>query len=331
VRDYNLVFSVIPMPLSEFELIQKYFKRARGNGIVLGVGDDAAIIDCPTGMQQVITVDTLVEGTHFSIDADPESLGHKTLAVNLSDLAAMGATPAWITLALTLPAVDEDWLQAFSQGLLGLAQRWNVSLIGGDTTRGPLSITLQAGGWVKAGQALRRDGAGKGDLIYVTGCLGDAGLALMVEQQEYRPDPGYGDYLAQRLHRPEPRVNEGLALSGIASAAIDISDGLIADLGHILSASVMGATIHSDRIPHSAALQSYIDSTGDVTLAMLAGEDYELCVTVPESTQAEFEQRLPNACWIGVVEADAGLRCVDAQGDKIEYSRGGYDHFCETQ
>jgi thiamine-monophosphate kinase len=318
---------------SEFQLIERYFagRGALREDVVLGVGDDAALLRVPQGMDLAVAVDTMVEGVHFSPEADPESLGHKILAVNLSDLAAMGAEPAWATLALTLPKVDEAWLERFGRGLHTLAQRCRVALVGGDTTRGPLALTVQVHGFVPTGQAIRRGGARPGDLVYVTGCLGDAGLALLVLQEEVRLPGRDRTSVLERLDRPQPRLAQGLALRGLASAAIDVSDGLAADLGHILEASGVGATVQVQRLPVSAALKSVFDAAGGWALPLSAGDDYELCFSVPERRQAELEKAfrdLDVGCtWIGWVERDRGLRCVLDDGSMVVPAAPGYDHF----
>ncbi|MCB1820929.1 MAG: thiamine-phosphate kinase, partial [Candidatus Competibacteraceae bacterium] len=228
------------MPGSEFALIDRYFAAhdVRRPDVVLGIGDDCALLVPPSGQQLAVTMDTLIADVHFFAAADPEGIGHKALAVNLSDLAAMGATPAWATLALTLPQVDEKWLDAFCRGLFTLANRHEVQLVGGDTTHGPATvITLQAHGFVPPDRALRRDGARPGDHIYVTGTPGDAGLALAAAFGKATVTDQYADYLRLRLERPEPRIAQGLTLRGIANAVIDLSDGLAQDLGHILERS----------------------------------------------------------------------------------------------
>jgi thiamine-monophosphate kinase len=321
------------MPLSEFELIRRFFSAAaaRRPDVVLGIGDDAALVQVPEGMELAITVDTLVEGVHFLKETDPESLGHKAMAVNLSDLAALGAEPAWATLALTLPTADPHWLDQFSRGLLGLAQRFGVQLVGGDTTRGPLAITIQALGLVPRDQALRRAGARPGDLVYVTGTLGDAGLALLALQEELRLPQRDKAYALDQLNRPEPRIEEAIALRGLANAAIDISDGLAADLGHILEASGVGATLQVERLPLSPVVRSVLDAVGGWALPLTAGDDYELCFTVPAARQAEVEHRfagLKTGCtWIGMIERTRGLRCLLDDGTDIAPARGGYQHF----
>lgn len=319
------------MPLTEFDLIDRFFSRLTPDrkDVVLGVGDDCALLEVPQGRRLAVTIDTLVEGVHFVQGADPESLGHKALAVNLSDLAAMGAEPAWVTLALTLPSADADWLVRFAHGFGALAEANGVALVGGDTTRGPLSITVQAHGFVEPRRALRRSSARPGDLIYVTGTLGDAGLALLVQQGLFTR-PEHLDFLRRRLDRPEPRVTAGLALRGIASAAIDVSDGLTSDLRHILDASGCGGQIWLDRLPLSPALQDYVTETGDWSPALSAGDDYELCLTVPSEFQAEAEtvgQALDcGLTCIGMVEKTAGLRCLTDDG-RVTDVASGYDHF----
>ena len=323
------------MPLSEFELIDLFFRNlgpARDD-VLLGVGDDCALLSVPQGKRLAVTLDTLVEGRHFAPGTDPEDLGHKALAVNLSDLAAAGAEPAWVSLALTLPRADPLWLEGFARGFGALAARHGVALVGGDTTRGPLAVTVQAHGFVREGRMLRRDGARPGDLVYVTGTLGDAGLALLVEQGLYT-DPEHLAFLRSRLARPEPRVAAGRALVGLATAAIDVSDGLAADLGHILDASGCGAGLQLDRLPLSPALRDYVRETGDWGLALSAGDDYELCFAVPHERQREAEdigRRTDCAMsWIGTVEKTPGLRCLQPDGTTVE-AGSGYDHFAGTE
>ncbi len=319
------------MPLGEFDLIHRYFERPieQRQDVIVGIGDDGAVVRVPPGVELVLTSDTLVAGVHFSEDIPPEDLGYKALAVNLSDLAAMGARPAWATMALTLPQADEAWLAAFAQGFFELAQRFSVALIGGDLTRGPLSITVQMHGFVPEGRALRRSGAQAGHYIYVTGTLGDAALALTPRLAEltdtYRP------YLLGRLYRPSPRISEGLSLRAIASSAIDISDGLIADLGHILEASHVGAVLEVDRLPLSTALQKIKDKKYGWELALTGGDDYELCFTVPPEHQAVLESKRSDfACTvscIGRIEAERGLRCIEHDGTPYLPQGGGYRHF----
>lgn len=322
------------MALTEFNLIERYFTRpaaAPDPDVALGIGDDAALVRVPTGMELAVATDTLLEGVHFPPQTAPQDIGHKALAVNLSDMAAMGAEPRWATLALTLPHADEAWLAAFSSGFLALAAAAGVQLIGGDTTRGPLSITVQILGLLPSGSALRRRGACAGDLVYVTGTLGDAGLALRMLQHAHGSAAELVAPLAQRLNRPQPRLQEGLTLRGIASAAIDISDGLCADLGHILEASGVGAHINLAALPLSADVTAYIEKTGDWELPLTAGDDYELCFTVPARQRAallDVMESFPAGCVnIGVIEAEPGLRCIAADGSLHTLHSSGYLHF----
>ncbi len=270
--------------MNEFEIIEKFFKRQTpdASNPSVGIGDDAAVISVPDGYDLVLAMDTLVESVHFQVTTAAMDIGWKALAVNLSDLAAMGAEPRWVTLSLTLPSVDADWLGDFSGGFFELADQYGVSLVGGDLTRGPLSITVQAQGLLPAGQAMTRSGASIGDLIYVSGSLGDAGYALL--------DDCESDYCRQRLNRPQPRLELGQALLGLASSAIDISDGLAGDLRHILDASGCGARLDSDRLPISSSLEAKVDAETARRLALTAGDDYELCFTVAPDRVAQVER-----------------------------------------
>ncbi len=309
------------MALAEFDLIRRYFEHPprRANNR-LGVGDDCALLSIPAGYQLAMTTDTMVENVHFFADVEPEALGHKLLAVNLSDLAAMGAEPLAVTLALTLPKVDESWLQAFSRGFLALADEFNVDLMGGDTTSGPLTLTVQAMGLLPEGAALLRSGARPGDLIYVTGPLGNAGLGLKIRQDYVCDNPSVA---LERFDRPSPRIAEGMALRGIASACIDISDGLASDLGHILEKNAVGATLYWEHLPLSGEVQQYIAASGDWLMPLTAGDDYELCFTVPVA-QAD---QLPAGCHcVGVIESESGLR-IDREGRVQPMEAKGYEHF----
>jgi len=322
--------------MNEFELIKHYFATfpAQRSDVVLGIGDDAALLQVPHDQCLVVAMDTLVSDVHFLATAAPYDIGYKALAVNLSDLAAMGAMPAWFTLALTLPKVDRDWLDHFQQGLLALSTQYNLQLIGGDTTRGPLTITIQAHGFVPAAQALRRDQAKLGDKIYVTGTLGDAGLALALQAGKTLPDnfsAAQKTYLAQRLNQPSARIEFGLALRDIAFCAIDISDGLAADLGHILTVSKVGATVCVDDLPLSAALKQNADESHAIELALTAGDDYELCFTVAPEKEAKLKQALANiSCpytCIGSIEQQPGLRLLRSNGRIYQLTQSGYQHF----
>ena len=322
------------MSTSEFFLIDRYFaaRELRRPDVVLGIGDDCALLLPPVDQHLAVTLDTLVADVHFFADADPEGIGHKALAVNLSDLAAMGATPAWITLALTLSEADAVWLDRFCRGLFGLADRYAVQLVGGDTTHGPTTvITLQAHGFVPPGLALRRDGAKPGDGIYITGTPGDAGLALAAAFGNAMIAEEYQAYIRGRLERPEPRITEGAALRGIASAAIDISDGLAQDLGHLLERSAVGARLEVDRLPLSPALIASLDRDTAMRTALAGGDDYELCFTVPPERASQLDSVA--ATWdcrrtrVGVIEPEPGLRLVRADGSAFPLERLGYDHF----
>lgn len=298
----------------------------------MGIGDDCALLRPPAGMDLAVTVDTLVEGVHFPATTTPADLGHKALAVNLSDLAAMGAEPAWATLALTLPAADERWLTGFAAGFLGLAQDFGLQLVGGDTTRGPLAVTVQVHGFIPPGMALTRGGASEGDLIFVTGPLGTAGLALRELQEGAGLDADARSLALKCLHRPEPRVAAGVALRGLASAAIDVSDGLLADLGHILAASGVGARLELERLPVAGELYDTLARAGAWHLPLTAGDDYELCFTVPRHLERVVERVLkrthcPQGCRIGEIEAESGLRLVGPEGPVDAPDRAGWEHF----
>lgn len=318
--------------LSEFDLIARYFVRPSHpkNRATLGVGDDCALLTQQSGMQTAISSDMLVEGRHFFAGADPFKLGHKSLAVNLSDLAAMGAEPVAFTLAFSLPGVDEEWLSQFSQGMFALADAHNCELIGGDTTKGPLNICITVFGRVPIGQALRRDAALVGDDIWVSGSLGDARLALGALYNEYPLDTDTLDAAAIRLHTPQPRVALGLALRGIAHAALDVSDGLIGDLGHILKSSQVGATLNVDALPAGAMLQQQsLEMRRRFTLA--GGDDYELCFTAPASKrEAVLGAALAadtTVTRIGIIEAERGTRLLDGNGQALDLNISSFDHF----
>jgi len=274
--------------VDEFALIRQHFAGLTQacEGVVLGIGDDAALLAVPMGHELVVSTDTLVAGRHFPVNTAPFDVGWKALAVNLSDLAAMGATPRWFTLALTLPTPDAEWLSELARGLKALADAERVALVGGDTTRGPLALTLTVMGLVPSGQALRRDGARTGDVIAVTGTLGDAALALRQLDQ-----PGADTALRGRLDRPTPRCAAGQALRGLATAALDVSDGLAGDLNHILTASGVGAELVAEQLPRSAAFQAQAPQDA-LALQLHGGDDYELCVYLPPQHLAEARGRL---------------------------------------
>jgi thiamine-monophosphate kinase len=315
---------------AEFSLIRRWFTRPATGSVALGVGDDCALLDVPPDRQLAVSIDTLVAGLHFFADTDPEGLGHKSLAVGLSDLAAMAAEPAWATLALTLPDIDSDWLQGFSRGLFALADRYGLQLVGGDTTRGPLSITLQVHGLVPSGRALTRGGARPGDGIWVSGWPGEAALALAACRDELALVEPWTGSLMTRLQRPEPRVEQGLALRGIASAAIDLSDGLAADLGHVLARSGVAARLDWEALPVSPALLAHIDPQQARALVLEGGDDYELCITVPPGKEALIQGVIDTYgvgfTRIGEITAGSGLRCFDGQGRERRLPQG-FLHF----
>jgi thiamine-monophosphate kinase len=323
----------MPRPVGEFELIARYFTRSGplAARVELGVGDDCALIDGGPAMQWAVTTDILVEGVHFLPDVDPGALGHKALAVNLSDLAACGATPRCFFLAIALPAVDETWLAGFSRGLLGLADRHACALAGGDTTRSASGVTISitALGEVPRGSALLRSGARPGDQIWVSGTLGDGALGLACRRGEI--DLG-GDAAAavERLERPEPRVVLGERLRGIASGAIDVSDGLAGDLGHILEQSGVAAAVHWDQVPRSAALRR-LDLPRQWHSVFAGGDDYELLFTAPPGNAGDVRAAATQAgvpvTPIGEIRSGVGLTVVDDRGNAVDMAPRAFDHF----
>lgn len=317
--------------MSEFDLIARYFTRpaTASAHVILGIGDDCALLQA-SALQQAISTDMLVEGRHFFADVDPRQLGHKCLAVNLSDLAAMGARPVGFTLALALPSIDEAWLQQFSAGLFALADQFECTLIGGDTTRGPRTICITVFGEVEAGQALRRDRAQVDDDIWVSGTLGEARLALAHRRGELVLAPDDLHAAAMRMDQPSPRVALGRALIGIANAAIDISDGLAGDLGHILARSQLGGRCQLDCLPVGAALRSQPASL-QTEFCLTGGDDYELCFTAPVAQRnaviAVAQQVGIAVTRIGRTEAAAGLRWQKPDGTLLEQTFSSFDHF----
>ena len=316
-------------PASEFDLIARIRARAAGrDDVIVGIGDDAAILHVSPGHRLVVAMDTLNVGVHFPAETAPADIGWKALAVNLSDLAAMAATPAWCTLSLSLPQPDAAWIDGFLDGFLELAARHDVALVGGDTTRGPLSVCVTAHGLVEPRGALLRSGARVGDDIWVTGTLGDAAAALRQWQAGESMTPA----LRARLDRPTPRVAAGLALAGIAHACIDLSDGLLADLGHVCRASRVGAELDVDALPASEALLAAFDVAARRKLQATGGDDYELCFTAPKTARPAVEDAM-RACdvpatRIGRITADAGnIVMRDAAGATWSPSRAGYVHF----
>lgn len=323
------------MASGEFSLIKKYFlSPSYTKDVVLGVGDDCAIVSVPEDRQLAITTDTLVEGVHFPAGTSPDDIACKAVAVNLSDLAAIGAAPAWLTLAMTLPGEDESWLSAFSDSFRLSAEKYHVQLIGGDTTQGSLTITVQALGLVEPGRLMRRDAARPGDAIYVSGTLGDAAAGLKIIQQHQASNENH-NWLVNRLNRPEPRVELGLKASEYCRCAIDISDGLAADLGHILEASHCGATVNIDRLPLSHQLVEYSVNRNEVDWerVLAGGDDYELCLVVAPAYEDKLmsiaaEVSLP-LTRIGVIEEGNSLVFIDDAGARHLVDRGGYEHFAK--
>ncbi|MBU6368245.1 MAG: thiamine-phosphate kinase [Burkholderiales bacterium] len=319
--------------MGEFDLITRYFTRPAKRA-VLGVGDDCALWQVQPGMQLAVSSDMLVEGRHFLSTVPPKRLGHKALAVNLSDLAASGAKPLAFTLALALPRVDETWLQGFSTGLLALADQHDCELVGGDTTQGPLNICITVLGEVPPGDALLRQGAQVGDDIYISGSVGDARMALEVMRGQLSLSAADFDSCRLRMEQPEPRVALGLALRGVANACIDVSDGLAGDLGHVLKASQVGAVLTTDWLQDSAAISSAMQSlpfAKRLDMALAGGDDHELLFTAaPE--QADAVQHAANEAdisvtCIGRITPGSGLQVLDLQGVPISRRFASFDHF----
>jgi thiamine-monophosphate kinase len=320
------------MALTETSLIERYFRGAgaqRGD-VKLGIGDDGAILTVPAGSELIATTDTLVAGVHFPERCPAASIGHRALAVNLSDLAAMGARPAWALLALTLPQAQEAWLEEFSAGLGALAREHRVALVGGDTTRGPLCVTLELLGFVPQGAALRRSGGRPGDVLFVSGSPGDAAAGLALEQRRLDAPAEARDYLRERFLLPSPRVALGEALREFASACIDVSDGLLGDAGKLAHASGVAVELQFEDLPVSEALLAAFDEVRARELALTGGDDYELCFAVPEAKLAQLLAQLPPQRWgytrIGALHAGSGARVMRA-GTVMEFSHSGYQHF----
>lgn len=324
--------------MAEFDLIALIAERAAmsRNDVVVGIGDDAAVLAVPSGQQLVVSTDTLIDGVHFLAGTEPASIGWKALAVNLSDLAAMGASPAWVSLALTLPEADEDFVVAFIDGFVALAAQHRVALIGGDITRGTLSITLTVQGFVPEAQALLRDGARAGDGVFVTGTLGDAaaGLRLVSARQSLDSSDAQIQQRAQlieRLDRPTPRIAAGQILRGLASACIDVSDGLMADLGHVAARSGVAIEIDADNLPASSALFDQVRGDERIALQLGGGDDYELAFTVPpqhiDAVTRDLAKLGCGVTRIGRVVDGSGVRALAADGSEIVLQGGGWNHF----
>jgi thiamine-monophosphate kinase len=320
--------------LGEFDLIAKYFTRRSARGdVLLGVGDDAALLAVPPGRVLVAATDTLVEGRHFLAGTPARSIGHNALAVNLSDLAAMGAEPAWALLSLSLPSADERWLEEFSSGLLALADSYDVALVGGDTVRGPLVVTVEVLGFVEPARALRRSGARPGDLLYVSGWPGESAAGLEILRRSGRFD-ATADPLVRRHLYAEPRVALGRELGGLASAAMDVSDGLLGDLRKLCAASGVGAILELDSLPVSAVLHARCTPAECEHFVLAGGDDYELLFTVQASWQAAIESLdrdaaaagRPRLTRIGRIETGRAVRCT-RDGRAVEVDGAGFDHF----
>lgn len=318
--------------MDEFSLIKKYFAdRIQRQDVALGIGDDAAVLNSMDGHQLVVTTDLLIDGIHFPENTDPYDIGYKALAVNLSDLAAMGAEPAWATLNLALPIADEAWLREFSEGFFDLARKYKVQLIGGDMARGPLSIGVQAMGWVPMGQATKRSGAQRGDDIYVTGYLGDAAVGLMLANGEVGLPTQSEKQMLKKFNRPEPRVKCGIALRSLASSAIDISDGLVADLGHILEESGVGAEVYLEELPVSTHYKANCMEQQGWDMVVSGGDDYELCFTTSTDNASDVKEQLDsvnlNCTRVGSIREKPGLQLIDKQGNDYQVTHAGYNHF----
>lgn len=320
------------MPQSEFDIIEHFFlqQKISRDDVKLGIGDDAAIVSVPQNTQLVIALDTLVSGVHFPTDTSAEDIAYKALAVNLSDLAAMGAEPAWFTLALTIPESNKDWLTGFAKGLFTLADKYNMQLIGGDTTQGPLTVSIQVAGYIPEGQGIKRSGAKAGDNIYVTGTLGDAAFGLFCIQEPDKCEAN--QQVIKLLNRPKARIEIGIAIREIASACIDISDGLLADLTHILEKSKVGALIDRQQIPLSGTMQKLCNmDENSFRFVLSGGDDYELCFTAPASRDDEIKTiagklGVSISC-IGKIETEQGVRLHHDGQACSTYKESGYEHF----
>lgn len=326
--------------MREFRLIELIRERCAiaREDIALGIGDDAALLAPPSGQRLAVTSDTLVAGVHFPIDTHPRDIGWKALAVNLSDLAAMGAMPAWATLAITLPAAQRRWVEQFADGFAALAREHKLALVGGDTTQGPLAVSVTALGFAPCDTALLRSGARVGDAVYVTGTLGDAAAGLRclnkadVDASHLLNAPaGMREVLIARLNRPQPRIAQGLVLRGVASACIDVSDGLVADLEHVCRASAVGAQIDADSLPASSSLLGLFDTPMRHELQLAGGDDYELCFTATPERAADALGDLARtgcaATRIGRIVAEPGVRVRDSDGRTLRLPQHGWEHF----
>jgi len=318
--------------VSEFDLIRQFFTHPQRH-TVLGVGDDAALMQPRPGKVIAVSSDMLVAGRHFFPDTDPYRLGRKTLAVNLSDMAAMGAEPRWVTLSIAIPSANPQWLKPFAQGFFDEAQANDVDWVGGDTTSGPLNMSVTIMGEVSVDQALRRDGAKLGDDIWVSGTIGDAAMGLAVLKNQVRFGSEDQDYCVRRLEQPIARVDLGMQLAGLAHSAIDLSDGLMADLDHILKASGKGADLYFEKLPISAALKNCPYSAQVREVMLGGGDDYELCFTASADSEEAIQKAASCAhtpvTKIGKVVSALGLRVLDANGNLVTVKRRGFDHFAD--
>ncbi len=316
--------------MNEFEIIRRYFSPPTDHTVLAG-GDDSALIAVTPGMELAVSVDTLVVGRHFLEDAEPYDVGYKSMAVNLSDMAAMGARPRWATLSLTLPGADPRWLEQFSHGFLDLSREHLVDLIGGDTTRGPLAVCMQIMGEVGPGKALRRSGAQPGDELWMSGIVGDAALALAGLRGDFELQAYEQSEVMKRLNRPQPRVALGRGLIGLATSAIDVSDGLVADLGHIADASGVGAVIEWESVPLSAVAEGHRGHPLIQRCALAGGDDYELAFTAPPGLGPDLELLAGGVgvalTRIGRIEAGAGVAVLDRAGKTLVLPETGFDHF----
>ena len=322
--------------MSEFDLINQFFKttNVKREDVLLGIGDDCAILSPPVGKQLAVSTDTLISGVHFPEMTTARDVGYKSLAVNLSDLAAMGAEPAWVSLAISLPEENLHWLESFMQGFNELAEKFNVALIGGDTTQGPLSITVNVTGFIEIDKCLKRSNANIGDSIFVTGTIGDAHVGLKAvlnkNSSEQAVYDSHIDYCIKRLNRPQPQVKAGQLLAEYSVAAIDVSDGVMADLQHICEASGVGAIINIDRLPVSEALMKFYKNKPEWKDIITAGDDYELCFTCPQSQVSEIQKTLKSyhvsmSC-IGEITVETGIKCFD-NNQLLNINHSGYQHF----
>lgn len=322
--------------MSEFDLINQYFNTTavKRDDVLLGIGDDCAILSPPAGKQLAVSTDTLICGVHFPESTTAEDIGYKSLAVNLSDLAAMGAEPAWVSLAISLPQADESWLASFMRGFNQLAEKYNVTLIGGDTTQGALSVTVNVTGFVETDKALKRNRARIDDAVFVTGNIGDSAIGLNAILNKLEIDGHFSEQnkndCIDRLNRPSPRVEAGRLLSDFSVAAIDISDGLIADLNHICEASGVGARLDLQHIPLSQAVLNYYNNEPDWQSILSAGDDYELCFTCPQSQLSELHNLMDahyiDICCIGKITDEPGVKCIN-NGQLMSFNQSGYNHF----